>query len=57
MNLRDQIKDIPDDGWMDSYGEETYLDVAQYLIRCGVNETTVVILLERLYWATRNEFH
>lgn len=55
--LRTKIRDIPDDGWCDGYGEDTYLDVAQYLVRCGIGEDQVVLLLQRIYWATRNEFY
>lgn len=55
--LKMKIRDIPDDGWRDGYGEDTYLDVGQYLVRCGINEDQVVLLLQRVYWATCNEFH
>lgn len=56
--LREKIRDIPEEGfWEDSYGEDTYVDVAEYLVKRGIDEVRVVILLERLYWATRNEFY
>jgi hypothetical protein len=57
-SLRDKIRDIPEAGfWEDGYGEDTYVDVGQYLVKRGIDEVRVVILLERLYWATRNEFY
>ncbi len=56
-SLRDEIRDLPDDGWYDSYGEDTYVDVAEYLVRRGIEEDKVVVLLQRIYWATRNEFY
>lgn len=56
-SLKTQIREIPDDGWYDSYGEGTYLEVAEYLIKRGIEQDKVVVLLQRVYWATRNEFY
>lgn len=53
MTLEEKIKAIPgEDGWWKQSAFDGFLEVANRLIKHGIEEKEVVLMLEYLYWQT-----
>ena len=55
--LRKEISDIPGDlGWYKRADQETFEEIAEALLECGLDEIQVLETLQDAYCAVANEF-